>query len=113
MNEKKENTPTYLIMKTHLCIRNDSHCPICRMWYVTIVKEEERFEESFSWVDEWVRRRNGDKYEELYIKEDYEYNLQDWSLSKYGDSKTNRINSKTKNLYLLLKILNFKFHINV
>jgi hypothetical protein len=79
-------------------VRNDDHCPICRRYYVSIHKTlEETYEEIVKcmtdefkseqledlkqgkslWVDEWVRRRNGDSYQILKIIPEKIYCLND------------------------------------
>jgi hypothetical protein len=52
----------------HQRIRNDEHCPTCRTYYLTVFENKmdcgmlyEKGNNSV-WVDEWIRRRNGDRY---------------------------------------------------
>jgi len=47
----------------HLVIRNDNHCPPCRYWYLTTTKDDKPQTGDVTWIDEWPRRRNGDKYQ--------------------------------------------------
>ncbi len=64
----------------HKIVRNDEHCPVCRRYYITVYDnlddlykylDQIHLEQkdldilkatSRVWVDEWVRRRNGDLY---------------------------------------------------
>jgi hypothetical protein len=67
----------------HTVVRNDDHCPVCRRHYVTFYsdfdeavkcasqemeekakpKRIERLKKGHAvWIDEWVRRSNGDRY---------------------------------------------------
>ena len=84
---------TYLFF--HKMIRNDEHCPNCKRYYISfydtledayirakdeIVEDTDvdliLLKEGYSvWVDEWVRRRNGDKYQIVKIKPNEIYDL--------------------------------------
>jgi len=83
--EAKETDVAHLFL--HKSVRNDDHCPICRKYYVTLHKnmtsaleaakeclgEEDEYdtaehlnrlkEGQAVWIDEWVRRSNGDLYQ--------------------------------------------------
>lgn len=73
-----------LYLYTHLCIRNDEHCPNCRKYYVSIcfdlnnalekIPEKAKLNE-FIWIDEWIRRRNGDKYQVIIPKLNVMYDI--------------------------------------
>jgi hypothetical protein len=69
----------------HLVVRNDSHCPTCRMWYFKVYKSNLQQSGNVIWVDEWVRRRNGDKYQTITIIKDKIYNLSNYSLESGND----------------------------
>lgn len=83
---------------THLCVRNDDHCPICRRHYISVHESlDEAYDAALQklsndelpedienlkngdpiWIDEWVRRSNGDHYQITKIEEGEIYNLQD------------------------------------
>lgn len=87
-------------MLFHLCIRNDDHCPTCRQPTVTFFetkeeavehaiklfnhlwKEEEiaEYRERLSngesiWIDEWVRRSNGDRIQIVKVSSNDRYKL--------------------------------------
>jgi hypothetical protein len=63
-----------MFLYLHKCVHNDYHCPICRTYDLTLynsmdidnvklkcdlpIKEGSYF--ATKWVDEWVRRGNGD-----------------------------------------------------
>lgn len=58
----------------HLQIRNDYHCPRCRQPFITMLNSSDNplFTPDFltsepEWIDEWVRRRNGDLYQYLKV----------------------------------------------
>src|SRR5579863_876262 len=72
------------IASVHLCIRNDEHCPTCRKFFITLHNSGDgniHKPGKSEWVDEWIRRRNGDKYQNIYITPNEVYNLSgDWSL---------------------------------
>jgi hypothetical protein len=106
MSESKENkevSPIYALV--HQRVRNDYHCPICRRYYVSFHKSsktavefaknkitkgedienddlKEKLEDLESvhqcWIDEWVRRRNGDWYQIKPINNGDEWNLTDF-----------------------------------
>ncbi|AKI78797.1 hypothetical protein qu_45 [Acanthamoeba polyphaga mimivirus] len=82
-------------MVCHLQIRNDFHCPTCRQPKVFFYNT---FEEAYNkacnyignmddfdrkmlkegssiWIDEWIRRNNGDKYQIIKITTNKEYEL--------------------------------------
>ncbi|AYV82997.1 MAG: hypothetical protein Hyperionvirus3_143 [Hyperionvirus sp.] len=82
LNEiKKATSDSSPYVLVHKRVRNDDHCPICRIYYVSIHKtvedamkllETESIESDDLtnlkkgyrvWVDEWVRRSNGDRYQ--------------------------------------------------
>jgi len=78
----------------HVCIRNDEHCPTCRKYYVTCFDDldeacdykhlDERDllkRGGVLWVDEWERRRNGDRYEVFEITSGRIYALNEWFIS--------------------------------
>jgi len=83
----------------HARIRNDDHCPICRRYYVSFhatwdaayhsalkqmkleYQENEKDMEalrknSYVWIDEWVRRSNGDSYRILSIDQKLSHDAQ-------------------------------------
>lgn len=99
--EKKKDTPHIFI---HKRVRNDDHCPICRVYFVSFhkswedayntgvnkIKSQEGWlseetvnealddlkKDSCCWIDEWVRRSNGDLYQIKSIAPDkVEYDL--------------------------------------
>lgn len=68
-------------MGLHIQVRNDDHCPVCRIYTITVETDKkvllQKFEKQILdygdeqdastlrkhgnvWIDEWVRRRNGD-----------------------------------------------------
>lgn len=81
----------------HLVIRNDDHCPICRRWYLTTTKDDKPQTGDVTWIDEWVRRRNGDKYQTINIIPDKQYDLSEWKLESNPELNINAS-------HLLLKI---------
>jgi hypothetical protein len=90
----------------HKMIRNDEHCPLCRRYYVSFHTtlnevydnailniEDINKEDSINlkngnsiWIDEWVRRRNGDLYKIMKIQPNIILNLND-NLDNTMDSK--------------------------
>ncbi len=54
----------------HKRVRNDEHCPNCRKYYLTVCETQQHsfkhpeltLTSNTVWEDEWVRRRNGDRY---------------------------------------------------
>lgn len=99
----------------HQCVRNDYHCPTCRVWYLKVSKDTDKLQlNTVEWIDEWVRRRNGDKYQTINIIPDVDYNLSAWSLNTNSNMDVNAT-------YLLLWINinkkgycpdNIIFHVN-
>lgn len=68
----------------HQKIRNDEHCPYCRKYYLTVFESSmdipliyEKGNNSY-WVDEWIRRRNGDRYTVQPINNNINYDLNDF-----------------------------------
>lgn len=71
MQEVEQSSLKYVYV--HKCVRNDNHCPTCRMHYVSVhanesvalekMPEDQQFVNEPVWVDEWVRRSNGDRYQ--------------------------------------------------
>ena len=80
----------------HKRIRNDEHCPNCRKYWLTVFESQQQFyqqqlyQQQLSyenipllncdnkhtiWVDEWIRRRNGDQYTIQPINYELSYNL--------------------------------------
>ncbi len=109
----------------HLQVRNDYHCPNCKQPIILcddtvqniferamayIDKELESrdvdlLKDGYSiWIDEWVRRRNGDKYQIFKIKLNREYDLR--NLSRDLGNSLNNDNTDQHNLarYLLLHV---------
>lgn len=87
---------------THKSIRNDDHCPICRRYYISVHNTfdeayteaaqdidseylEDLREDQVLWIDEWVRRSNGDKYHIFKITLDKEYDLHDYNINIKDD----------------------------
>lgn len=105
----------------HIEVRNDYHCPICRRYYISIHESIDDTlklctqadnddnisiddinlkllkEGNAIWIDEWIRRGNGDKYQIIKIGKQ-EYNLGD-SLINH-DNKEISFNAK----YMMLHI---------
>lgn len=77
----------------HVVVRNDYHCPTCRMYYLSFHSFAEGALSQFPddeelrdpvlgntyWIDEWVRRRNGDSYQafKVYIDGSYDVTVLD------------------------------------
>ena len=82
-------------------VRNDEHCPICRQPILSFhnsitdaydeaekcIKDRDEDEDALIpnllngdsiWIDEWVRRRNGDLYQIVKIIPDKKYNSVEW-----------------------------------
>lgn len=95
----------------HKIVRNDYHCPICRQSIISLHKtlddalDNARDEcgsllesgESL-WVDEWIRRSNGDKYQVIKITPNEIYNL---SKNLYNSTD---INQDIQIQYMLLHV---------
>jgi hypothetical protein len=102
-DEKKTSSQkTYLYY--HKLVRNDDHCPICRRFYISIhtnkkdaiSQASEDIDDSTDvlylekygdvWIDEWVRRRNGDQYKvfEIELNKTYKFFTSDYSYSEDG-----------------------------
>jgi hypothetical protein len=75
-----------MFMLVHICIRNDEHCPSCRQYYITLCNsleeccelspDPDRIQRGLSvWVDEWIRRRNGDFYIAKQVEPSVNYDL--------------------------------------
>ena len=101
----------------HKEIRNDNGCPTCKKYYVSLHNtHQEAYEAGLNniitdddrkkfknggkiWIDEWIRRRNGDVYQICKIVFDMEYDLSKWDIcSSMSDDKN------ITNCYLLLHI---------
>lgn len=82
------------VLLVHKCVRNDYHCPTCRCYYISIHKSkddaiklagDEVFDDDLDqlkkcnkvWIDEWVRRCNGDLFSIIDIVRDTTYDLSD------------------------------------
>lgn len=76
----------------HKKIRNDEHCPTCRKYYISLHEDKQKAyvaasediedddlkilkRDDYVWVDEWVRRRNGDLYQVIPLELDRIYEL--------------------------------------
>lgn len=74
----------------HKRVRNDDHCPSCKRYFVTIYNDakeiyemcdlygdklDELMESSTVWIDEWVRRGNGDRHTIVPIYTGREYDI--------------------------------------
>lgn len=78
------------IASLHLVIRNDNHCPTCRLWYLTTGTDVTKLQSGIvTWEDEWVRRRNGDKYQTINIIPDIKYDLSEWKLKTNSEINVN------------------------
>jgi hypothetical protein len=104
----------------HLMIRNDEHCPICRRYYISLhstlkdvlnyfssIELENELDETDKhmletggpiWIDEWERRRNGDKYQIVEIKKNKIYNLRNYHINDYDQYYVNFDNFFDKDL---------------
>lgn len=115
-------------MSLHMRVRNDDHCPICRMYYISIHHSLTDAIENCSsgnyddlekgnviCIDEWDRRRNSDKYQafELTLGRIYDmssYNINDKERYKYDQPSNNgSVRAKQKKVdnnvqYMLLHI---------
>jgi len=88
-----------------LVIRNDNHCPTCRRWYLIVEKDIHKLQSgSVEWFDEWVRRRNGDKYQTINIIPELKYNLSEWKLNSNEE-----INVNVTHFLLQIKINKYKW----
>lgn len=90
-------------MAYHKRVRNDDHCPVCRTYYISFhvtledaleeitseLSEEEKDENTkilelgnSLWIDEWIRRSNGDLYQicGLHPKRRYDMSAPDLDL---------------------------------
>jgi hypothetical protein len=104
----------YIFMQKQ--IRNDNHCPTCRLEFIAVYANREEGEQDqdvvafgcTEWVDEWVRRRNGDMYHFFKLAPDVVYDLHEYDLGgdKNVRTKTDTKSSDTANKeqYLLLQI---------
>lgn len=75
----------------HQRIRNDEHCPTCRTYYLTVFENKmdcavlyEKGNNSV-WVDEWIRRRNGDRYTIQPINYEKNYDLNEFDELEYDE----------------------------
>lgn len=76
----------------HKVIRNDEHCPICRKYYIsfhnnkndTLIFAKNIIDDdnlktlennNYLWIDEWVRRSNGDQFNIFPIKKNKAFDL--------------------------------------
>lgn len=66
------------VVVIHQRFRNEEHCPTCRVWYIAAFPSmDSALQGTFPddpdlaetlrnnrtvWIDEWIRRRNGDRY---------------------------------------------------
>ncbi len=84
-----------MYLLAHKCVRNDEHCPNCRKYYISIhdtfddIKNYVKYKIKSSknrkklyinkelWIDEWIRRANGDLYTIVKISPNKIYNLHD------------------------------------
>ena len=89
----------------HLVIRNDNHCPTCRRWYLNVKRDDEKLQNDLvEWEDEWVRRRNGDKYQKINIIPNFKYDLSEWSLDS-----NKHLNVNVTHFLLIIKINKYKW----
>jgi hypothetical protein len=101
----------------HKQIRNDDHCPLCKRYYITLHKtyedvcknaiacvvpdadDVEKLKRGDNvWIDEWIRRRNGDNHQIFKINPNYVYYLNEHSDGRINDIEQCDIN------YILLNI---------
>jgi hypothetical protein len=90
----------------HLRVRNDNKCPICRKHYISLHKTADEAHKEASnyldaleienlkrgcpiWVDEWERRRNGDKYQVCEAIPEIVYNLANHDVNHYDSHEEN------------------------
>ncbi len=111
-------------MACRLRVRNDDHCPICRVPFVSfhssfdnayskllsdLDPENKDFERNkiklakgkSIWIDEWVRRSNGDRYQIIELSSSVKYNLNDLDT---GCLKSDISNKNIKYMLLRIKI---------
>ena len=75
----------------HQRIRNDEHCPTCRTYYLTVFENkidcDMLYEEGNNsvWLDEWIRRRNGDRYTIQPINYEKNYDLNEFDELEYDE----------------------------
>ncbi|AAV50318.1 hypothetical protein [Acanthamoeba castellanii mimivirus] len=120
-------------MVYHLQIRNDFHCPTCRQpkvfFYNTLEEaynkacnyignmddfDREMLKKGSSiWIDEWIRRKNGDEYQIIKITTNKEYELLKYENEKFNldsdvdeNSDVNEDSNVDENIikYMLLHI---------
>lgn len=94
----------------HMRVRNDDHCPRCRRYYVSFHtswdnayktaiddidedhedepektdKIKKELQESCCWIDEWVRRSNGDLYQIRPVLSGMQWNLSVTDIQNYS-----------------------------
>lgn len=68
----------------HLRVRNDERCPHCRRFFLTynLIPEKltEKQQSCVTWEDEWIRRRNGDRYQSIVPIFGKTYDLLNWDV---------------------------------
>ncbi len=101
----------YIFMQKQ--IRNDNHCPTCRLEFITVYASREKCEQDqdvvafgcTEWVDEWVRRRNGDLYHFFKLVPEVVYDLREYDLGGDGTkTDTKYLDTTNKEQYMLLQI---------
>lgn len=86
-------------IKLHTSVRNDNHCPTCRLHHITLKYSSLDISDGPKWVDEWVRRSNGDLYHTFKIIVN-----ETLALDSYDVTGGTYINPDAQNVYLALSI---------
>jgi hypothetical protein len=109
----------------HVCVRNDDHCPVCKRYTVRffpdwgaayaaakeLIGDDDKEEElgilkgaSRCWIDEWVRRRNGDSYLICPVADGTRWALDDVGSVTTGDKPSEPLVCVNEAKYLGLSI---------
>ncbi len=108
-DETKASLPNVLI---HTSIRNDNHCPTCRLHFVTVHWTNNNDMDlklgCSEWIDEWKRRQNGDLYHFFKLQDEIVYDLQTQDLGGHPSVSCKKDNKprkqRSKMLYMFLQI---------
>jgi len=111
----------------HKQVRNDWHCPTCRIYYISLYKtKDEALKDALKevsseiknkddieslksgepiWIDEWARRSNGDAYQIFFLISNTIYDINCFDMDNIDDDDSKKITTIQEIKYMFINVI--------